>query len=481
MSDRPRRKRQAAPRRQVSNVHYVGYVEDEESVEAIMKKFEELERIQKEFQAMQMQKPADQSDAQGEVTGDTSNDAGDQATGQQEQQEQQQQQQQTSDEKGEQETTRPNDDTTMAMTEEQLQEVFKRTSAFTVKSAMMDADVLDDMDAMELWQIEFKDSNTDEIMEEDDYIVVDDDFWDAEFGERPRKKGRRVAVPRQPRVPGQRRTPVDQREKILAKYKVMQVQMQDLNGHLVMVKKRVSVIDPSLPTYVRIPGNPIPLSWAHTILQMDTIAHKDPPPGSRAMEMDSILSTDLTTFGKKFTCVLMDPPLLLPGEAPSPGKITMDDLAHLNVRDVVPAGFLFIWIEKEWIRELVRLTKTWGFKYVENFCWIKKRINNQIARDPYRYVNKSKLSLLIFRKENDNTTDLRHQRNPDCLFDFVQPLDPDEISEHKPDFIYTVIETLLPTAIYHPDENPHGERLLELWAKRDQRRSGWTTLVERKK
>src|SRR5436305_1762284 len=34
-----------------SNIHYVGYVEDEESVEAIVKKFEELERIEHEFAA----------------------------------------------------------------------------------------------------------------------------------------------------------------------------------------------------------------------------------------------------------------------------------------------------------------------------------------------------------------------------------------------------------------------------------------------
>ncbi|CAO3610880.1 unnamed protein product [Mucor hiemalis] len=50
MSNCPKRKRrQATPKTRVSNAHYVGYVEDEESVEAIMKKFEELERIKKNF------------------------------------------------------------------------------------------------------------------------------------------------------------------------------------------------------------------------------------------------------------------------------------------------------------------------------------------------------------------------------------------------------------------------------------------------
>lgn len=81
-----------------------------------------------------------------------------------------------------------------------------------------------------------------------------------------------------------------------------------------------------------------------------------------------------------------------------------------------------MWIEKEWLREIIRVTKEWGFKYVENFCWIKKNVNNRIALQPGKLFNKSKLSLLIFRIGGD--VDLRHQRNPDCVFDFVQPIEP---------------------------------------------------------
>lgn len=43
-------------------------------------------------------------------------------------------------------------------------------------------------------------------------------------------------------------------------------------------------------------------------------------------EVDSILSLDLRDYGTSFTAVYMDPPLLLPGEEPSPGKIHVDDL-----------------------------------------------------------------------------------------------------------------------------------------------------------
>ena len=59
------------------------------------------------------------------------------------------------------------------LTEEQLQEVFKRTSAFTVRSAMMDTHD-EDLDAMELWQVEFHENNIDELFEEEyvHFIII---------------------------------------------------------------------------------------------------------------------------------------------------------------------------------------------------------------------------------------------------------------------------------------------------------------------
>ncbi|KAI9485429.1 MAG: hypothetical protein EXX96DRAFT_533779 [Benjaminiella poitrasii] len=438
MSDRPRRKRrQVSQRPKVSNAHYVGYVEDEESVEAIMKKFEELERIQKEFSTLQVnnESTVDQDVQMTEIAEEPVDNA--------------------------------------QLTEEQLEEVFKRTSAFTVKTVTIDTGDFEDLDALELWQIEYKDGSTTEFYEADEYHYVDDSFWDEEFGsnERPRK-GRHGRPARQPT---QRRGGVD-RESIIAKYKVMQIQVQDRNGNYFTIKKRVSNMDPSLPTYVKIPARPISLSWAHSIKPLNTIQSPSIPSGSNYHEVDNITSIDLTQYGTNFSAVYIDPPLLLPGEEPSPGKITIEEFANLNVSSIVQSGFLFIWVEKEWIQKLVSITAKWGFKYVENFCWIKKNINNQINKSQYAYFNKSKLSLLIFRKEGD--IELRHQRNPDCLFDFIRPKLPDEITEKKPPFMYKVIETLLPNAVYNVEKNPNGDKLLELWSKKNSRRQGWTSLVE---
>ncbi|KAI9484963.1 hypothetical protein BDB00DRAFT_96075 [Zychaea mexicana] len=457
MSERSRRKRK--PRNTpVSNVHYVGYVEDEESVEAIMKKFEELERIQNEIASSPA--PATPTEDNKENLGGGEEEIEEETNG-------------TYSNKSPAPIGAPGQ---QPLTEEQLQEVFKRTSAFTVRSALMETHD-EDLDAMELWQVEFHENNTDELFEEDDYVHVDDDFWDREFGEVPKpKRGRRGAgsTPRASSSGGGRRSGTD-RESIIARYKIMQVQVQDRNGNYFMVKKRVSTIDPSLPTYVKIPGKPIPRSWAHSILRY---TDKEPEHvASSYHEVEDILSLDLKEFGTSYNCVYMDPPLLLPGEEPKPGKIHIDELARLNVPEIVPLGFLFVWIEKEWLQRIVMIAESWGFKYVENFCWIKKNINNQIHKGEYRYFNKSKLSLLIFRKEGD--IELRHQRNPDCVFDFIKPMLPGEITESKPAFMYDVIETMLPTAVYHPEKNPEAKGLLELWAKKGTRRNGWTTVLEK--
>ncbi|GAB5586849.1 hypothetical protein Unana1_01749 [Umbelopsis nana] len=451
MSDRSRRKRKSR-NTVASNIHYVGYVEDEESVEAIMKKFEELDRIQKEFSAISVN-PAPSADSENK-----DNEIEASATPQPEEQ-----------------TSGPS----QGLTEEQLQEVFKRTSAFTVRSAMMDSNDMDELNDVEVWQLQYQDGLTDEIYEEDDYIhldLEDDDFWDMEFGEaRHKKRARRIPAPIREKAPSGGRRGID-RESIIAKYKIMQVRVQDRNGNFFMVKKKVSAIDPSLPTYVKIPGEPIPRSWVHTILHLQSPTESIVSMIGRKYLKKDILSMDLKELGTNFQAVYMDPPLLLPGEKATPGKITIEQLATLNIPSIVPKGFLFIWLEKEWLPDIVRICEKWEFKYVENFCWIKKNLNNQIAKKSYKYFNKSKLSLLIFRREGD--VELRHQRNPDCVFDFSKPNVPGELTEMKPRFLYQIIETLLPSATFHPENNPNGERMLELWAKTGQNRLGWTTVVD---
>lgn len=109
-------------------------------------------------------------------------------------------------------------------------------------------------------------------------------------------------------------------------------------------------------------------------------------------------------------------------------------------------GFLFIWLEKEWLHRIVKIATQWGFRYVENYCWIKKNINNTIYTGESNYFCKSKLNLLIFKREQSKI-EIRHQRNADCLFDFVKPMKAGQFTEPKPAHVYHVIETLLPKSV----------------------------------
>ena len=92
----PRSKRACTVRAQgPSSTHYVGYVEDDETPEAIMKKFEALERVQQRLTA---ERGAEAAGAEAEEGGAEAAREGE------------------------------------ALTEEQLLEVFKQTSVFTLRT-----------------------------------------------------------------------------------------------------------------------------------------------------------------------------------------------------------------------------------------------------------------------------------------------------------------------------------------------------------
>ncbi|KAF9092605.1 hypothetical protein BGX29_005251 [Mortierella sp. GBA35] len=471
----------------INNAHYVGYVEENESIEAIMKKFEELARMEEEFAKSNTNNVAASSTAG--TAGETGSGAGTpsghesgSANG---------------SGKGSSSSINPNGEVILGLektqrtpgesqgfTDEQLQEIFRRTSGFTVRSMLRDTP--EDIYEEDVWQANIADEDyLYDFEEEDDYLMaMDDHFWDEEVAP-SRKRGRKEKEPRLPRPPREpkikgekKRGMGNDRESILQRYKVMQVRLQDRNGNFFTVKKKVLTIDPSLPTYVRIPPVPIPRSWIHPIRTLEKQVEALPDiPGSRYEETSSILDLDLTRFGTDFQAIYMDPPLLREGQEPGPNKITMEQLSTLNIGAILPKGFLFVWVEKEFLPEIVRLAESWEMRYVENFCWIKRNANNQIARDPAPYFNSSKLSLLIFRKEGD--IELRHQRSPDCVFDFIKPSTATELSEEKPLFMYELIETLLPQAVYS-ENNPNGERMIELWARQGARRKGWTSICQPK-
>jgi hypothetical protein len=208
------------------------------------------------------------------------------------------------------------------------------------------------------------------------------------------------------------------KETALHQHKQMQLTFTEQGPTLIPTRRRKNV-DPSVPSYVRLPPNPMPTSWVKRIVPLSTSSSPS------IHRVDSILNVNLNALlgNGPLKCVLMDPPL---------DKISVKQWAKLRLLDILPFGFLFLWVEKEFIRQVLQEAEAqWGFRYVENFVWVKQNSNNTIAKQPSQYFAKSKLTCLILRKDDKNgKIDLRHQRNPDVQFDFVNPLGKVSIMNH---------------------------------------------------
>lgn len=154
-------------------------------------------------------------------------------------------------------------------------------------------------------------------------------------------------------------------------------------------------------------------------------------------------------------------------------RINIEQLYQLRVDEVVEAGLLLIWTEKRHIAGCIGVAGRWGFSYVENIVWVKQHANHTVsdATGAHLFAS-SKLTLLIFKKGSNFA--MRHQRNPDVIFDYLK--DSKYLTLDKPKYAYTITETLLPDACYN-EETGQGQ-LLEVWARRGSHRKGWTSLVQ---
>lgn len=133
-------------------------------------------------------------------------------------------------------------------------------------------------------------------------------------------------------------------------------------------------------------------------------------------------------------------------------------------------GFLFVWTDKRLVADMLQVAEKWSFRLVENLCWIRLNRDNNMSNVPSPLFNCSKLMLLMFRKMPLHEIEIRHQRSPDCVFDFIKP---SSAASDKPSFIYKAIETLLPQAVLS-ESHKTPTRLLQLWAPKNFERAGWT-------
>eukprot|EP00124_Ichthyophonus_hoferi_P000629 Ihof_evm22s24 gene=Ihof_evmTU22s24 len=418
MAGRRTRKQTTGKKVAVSAAHYVGYVDDEESVDSIMKKFEELQRFQEQIKLAPSQPEGEEAQEAVEET----------------------------------------------LTQQQLEEVFKRTSMFSARLLTGEhAAATEDMmwDDEEAWRADLF------LRDRDDDGEVswssDDELWDEEdlFETDHRRKSHKRSSSGIPREPKAKRARLNNQHMAMAGNMLA-------GGQRAAIKKRERFLDPRKPTYVRIPADPLPISWGR-IIQPMAVTVSPRPPCSRYMECNVEETNLKQVVGGKALCLLLDPPLLLPGESPAPGRISLKQLESMALHRLVDTGFIFIWVEKELVPDVFALMNKWEFRYVENICWMQKGVDNRLVLRNSKYIPKAKLTCFIFRKVGTclkpGDVELRHQRNPDVVTDYIPPRDLQAIAGyrkyHRPDFIYDVIETLLPEARCTCAAKDHAGRLVE--------------------
>eukprot|EP01083_Nonionella_stella_P072415 195296_1 len=296
---------------------------------------------------------------------------------------------------------------------------------------------------------------------------------------------RRSAAPRVRRVPRRSGKPVARR---VRKHKS---RSRAYTSAAPSGRKQPSApVDPLMPTCTRIPV-PLTRGWALPIHPLGAALPAEGIPEVSCYSETDLFALDLHNFvGGSVQGILIDPPWQLPHLPPSPGKVVPNDLKRLSIPfDLAPNAVLFIWTEKQYTHEVVRLMKSWEFIYIETMVWIKKNINNRFAAQPSTILNRSKATMLMFRrkwnparhggqKEPDEAhLELRHQRTSDVFCDFIRR-DKETGEELKPDeFTHKLVETLLPTSMRL--DQLHHPTLLELWARPGKRRPGWASVVNK--
>lgn len=218
-----------------------------------------------------------------------------------------------------------------------------------------------------------------------------------------------------------------------------------------------------------------------------------------------------TQLGNDFMGVLLNPPWK---------SVTPKQVEALGLSKLCPVGFVFIWVEKEVLDQVVDAMVRMKYVYVENLTWVLMAANNrarcdaaahrrvhhmcsptelprlaQVLQGDAPFIGRSHRTMLIFRRDvrefpKGKEIELRHQRSPDVEVQIVNtaagacprcaPASPRRPSDAcpgapdgrilTPESAYVAIETLLPGG-YTAGQPGH---FLELWGHAEIRRAGWT-------
>ncbi len=483
---------------------YLGYVEDGETVDMIMKKFEKLDEIKQQISAEskeETEENADNSESKRSAEG-AGAPSGDQA-----------------------------------LSEDALLKVFQQTSNFTVKSAVKaqhadyDHDFGYDLDAAEGWDM---DGITTAENEDGQLMFLfgdgtDDDLWEEILGKKRRKGGKRGS-----------------RSRALGETGVTHIAfVSDMHGRFVTGLKKVRKVDPNAIVYTKIPKE-ITSSWAKKIQPYtppgaihkhtewrdgdvtkseDTFHCKaEIPENSEHKVVPSILDLDIKAELKaRGPCegIVLSPPWREARLDQTDNVnnlsygIVPEDLLQLKLDDdqILKTGFVYIWTPKHLILRVLRALEKMGFHYVENAICVKQSVNNSYLCEPSTLFRQSKETLLICRRGTKSKhtgkitwrkVEIRHQRTSDVHFDFIKP-DPYNQGAHllPHAYVHNMVETMLPLGRFNPlsseendkenvDKQPEQNapkeelkkpstrgNLMHLWAHPETRRTGWFTIAQK--
>ncbi|CAK9013773.1 WD repeat-containing protein 26 homolog (AtWDR26), partial [Durusdinium trenchii] len=461
---------------------YVGYVEEGETVEMIMKKFEKLEEIKRKVQASDVSSTETGKDGSRTVSPEPnacapSDGPDDKSSGTQ---------------RASIASAGPGkgDDAT-GLSQDALLEVFNQTSAFTVEAATrlhsnVEHDEFGFYHFDDGWEMDGVISHE----REDGQTVflfgdgTDDDIWDEVFSKKKRGRQSSGSGGRQARA-GTRASDGG----------VTHIHfISDKHGRFVTGLKKVRTYDPNAMMYTKIP-NEITMSWAkriepfrprdaihrHTTWRPDAIVinedqffcSTDAPPCSQHLAVHSVLDVDLTSLvGARgsFEGIVLSPPwkdARIPVRDSDSDKrnlafgIEPEDLLKLSLgrSQILKSGFVYVWTPKHLILRVLRVLEKMNFHYVENAICVKQHVHNDFFCEPSRYFRQSKETLLICRRGTKSKSgkitwervEIRHQRTSDVHFETVRP-DPHVRGAHQlaHNYVHNMVETMLPHGRFNP-------------------------------
>eukprot|EP00933_Yihiella_yeosuensis_P017282 TRINITY_DN14474_c0_g1_i1.p1 TRINITY_DN14474_c0_g1~~TRINITY_DN14474_c0_g1_i1.p1 ORF type:complete len:485 (+),score=73.96 TRINITY_DN14474_c0_g1_i1:85-1539(+) len=194
---------------------------------------------------------------------------------------------------------------------------------------------------------------------------------------------------------------------------------------------------------------------------------------------------DFNSLGTKFDVVLIDPPweeyqtrvagMYVPDE--DKAVWNMEELRQLKVNEVADSqSFIFLWCGETHLEHGRELIKRWGFRRVEDICWVKtNRLaatdhKGRVKRQTVMYgdqsiLQRTKEHCIVGVKGTLKRSVDTHFLHANCDVDLIMEEEKGFGSTQKPSEMYEIIEHFC-----------LGRRRLELFGNDRNLRDGWLTL-----